>query len=129
MIVVDSSAVCELLLDRGLAGAVRARMRGHSLHAPEALGLEVQSVLRGLVLGKKIDLADAEAARVDFAAMLIATHRHEPVLDRIWELRHNYSPYDAAFVATAERLNARLLTADARMARAIGARCRFDLVT
>jgi predicted nucleic acid-binding protein len=55
-------------------------------------------------------------------------HAHEPLLDRIWELRRNVSAYDAVYLALAEVLDAILLTSDSRLARAPGAAKR-ELVT
>jgi predicted nucleic acid-binding protein len=37
------------------------------------------------------------------------------------QLRHNFSAYDATYVALAEQLDAELLTADQRLARAVRA--------
>lgn len=45
---------------------------------------------------------------------------------RVWELGGAISAYDAAYVATAERLDATLITLDARLARAPGPRCRIE---
>ena len=47
-----------------------------------------------------------------------------PLLDRVWELRGNLNPYDAADVALAERLRIPLLTADQAIAAAPGVRCK-----
>jgi predicted nucleic acid-binding protein len=49
-------------------------------------------------------------------------------LERIWELRENVTPADAAYVALAEELGAPLLTTDARLTRAVGPRCQFELI-
>jgi predicted nucleic acid-binding protein len=46
---------------------------------------------------------------------------------RAWELRTNLSAYDALYVALAEQLDAPLVTADARLARAPGLRCVVEL--
>ena len=54
---------------------------------------------------------------------------HRLLVPRVWELRDNLSAYDAAYVALAEALDAPLLTADARLTRATGPRCRFELVS
>lgn len=54
---------------------------------------------------------------------------HEPMLERIWELRENTTAYDAAYLALAEALGARLLTFDARLTRAPGHRARIELLT
>lgn len=47
---------------------------------------------------------------------------------RVWELRHNLTPYDASYVALAETLDVTLLTADGRLARAPSLRCEVELV-
>ena len=48
---------------------------------------------------------------------------HVPLLPRIWQLRHNTWPYDAAYVALAEILRAELVTLDARMEKVPGLMC------
>jgi predicted nucleic acid-binding protein len=50
------------------------------------------------------------------------------LLDRIWELRDDLSAYDATYVAVAETLEAPLVTADARLARASGSWCTVTVV-
>jgi len=55
-------------------------------------------------------------------------HSHLPLLHRIWELRHNLSAYDAAYVALAEVLEALLVTRDRRLAASSGHRARIELV-
>ena len=50
------------------------------------------------------------------------------LLSRIWELRDNVSAYDATYVAVAEALEAPLVTADGRLARAPGPRCTVTVV-
>jgi predicted nucleic acid-binding protein len=42
------------------------------------------------------------------------------LLPRIWQLRRNFSAYDAAYVALAEKLGATLITRDARLTSASG---------
>lgn len=45
----------------------------------------------------------------------------------MWELRHNLSAYDAAFVALAEQLGAALVTRDARTAAPPGHRASIEV--
>lgn len=52
-----------------------------------------------------------------------------PLLERMWELRHNITAYDAAYVALAERLDAVLITCDARLVAATESTCTFDPIT
>ncbi|KZS77345.1 hypothetical protein A4G26_21060 [Mycobacterium kansasii] len=53
---------------------------------------------------------------------------HQPLLHRVWELRHVLTTYDAAYVALAEALDVVLVTADARLSGASGTRCEIDVV-
>jgi predicted nucleic acid-binding protein len=69
----------------------------------------------------------ATAAVLDLRALPIERVPHTALLERAWALRHNLTPYDAAYVALAEALGAPLLTADRRLARASGPRCAVEL--
>jgi len=51
-----------------------------------------------------------------------------PLMGRMWELRDTIAPYDAAYVALAERLDGPLITGDDRLARSSGPYCAFDLI-
>ncbi len=55
-------------------------------------------------------------------------HTSRALWRRAWELRLNLSAYDALYVTLAEELQVPLLTADARLARAPGLRCRVELI-
>ena len=54
----------------------------------------------------------------DLADLPIVRYAHEPLLPRVWELRENFTAYDAAYVALAEAVGATLVTCDARLGRA-----------
>ena len=45
---------------------------------------------------------------------------HKMLLLRVWELRHNLSAYDAAYVALSERIGAPVITRDSQLAAAVG---------
>ena len=51
-----------------------------------------------------------------------------PLMRRAFELRHNVTPYDSAYVALAETIGCELLTADASLATAPGLRCQVRLL-
>ncbi len=70
----------------------------------------------------------ADLAVADLSELLIRRYPHRALLPRIWELRHNLTPYDAAYAALAEVLGAPLLTADAKLAGAPGLRCEVELL-
>jgi len=48
---------------------------------------------------------------------------------RVWELRHNLSAYDAAYVALAQVMSTRLVTTDGRIARAPKLGCDVVVVS
>ena len=64
----------------------------------------------------------------DLADIPLRRASHWPLLARCWELRDNLTMYDASHVALAEALDVRLLTADARIARAPGPRCPVEVL-
>lgn len=90
------------------------------LHAPSLLDVELLHALRALVRARKLSTDRASDARTDFAELAIVRYGHEPLADRIWELRDNLTAYDAAFVVLAEALGAPLVTCDSRLDKAPG---------
>lgn len=70
--------------------------------------------------------AEAEAAAadliVDLTVLPVDRWHMPPLLPRMWELRDNLTPYDAAYVALAELSGAILVTGAERIAAAPGAR-------
>ncbi|MCP9488547.1 MAG: type II toxin-antitoxin system VapC family toxin [Solirubrobacteraceae bacterium MAG38_C4-C5] len=129
MSVVDASAVVGALTDDGPDGvAYRARFSGDELAAPELVDLEVASALRAVVARGDLDGRRARRALADLATMELERHSHLALLPRIWELRDNVTPYDAAYVALAETLGVPLVTGDARLAGAPGPRCTFEVL-
>ena len=125
MIVIDASVLATALGDDGPDGTeARARIRGEDLAAPEIIDLEVTSVWRRTLS----DQRRAELALTDLAEIPLRRAPHLPLLERCWQLRHNLTPYDAAYVALAEMLEAPLLTADRRLARASGIDCHVSVL-
>jgi len=129
LIITDASFLVMALGDDGADGArARERLRGEELAAPHLVDVEVTSVLRRSVLNGTITVQRATQALQDLADLAIGRVVHTtPLLPRIWELRSNYTSYDACYVAVAELFHAPLLTYDARMASAPGARCAFEV--
>ncbi|MHB1710530.1 MAG: type II toxin-antitoxin system VapC family toxin [Acidimicrobiales bacterium] len=129
MIVVDASVLAPALADDGVDGdQARARLRRDSLAAPELIDLEVSSVLRRLLLSGQLPSRRAEMAMSDLVALPLRRVSHRVLLPRCWSFRENLTIYDASYVALAEQLDAVLVTADARLSRAPGLRCRVEVV-
>jgi predicted nucleic acid-binding protein len=122
VIVLDASAVVELVLNTAASTLVAQRIRdsSESLHAPHLLSVEVSQVLRRFSIGGVIAPETATAGLRDLQDLDVARYAHEPFLPRAWELRENLTTYDAVYVALAETLRAPLLTFDERIARAPG---------
>ena len=130
MIVVDASAMIEVLLRAPAAAAIDARLfePGETMHAPHLLDVEVAQVVRRYVANGEIDADRGRDALDDLADLRLRRYPHDLLLPRIWELRHNLTAYDAAYVALAEALAAPLLTRDRRLTAAAGVRARIELI-
>jgi predicted nucleic acid-binding protein len=130
MIVVDASAMIEVLLRAPAAAAIDARLfePGETMHAPHLLDVEVAQVIRRYVANGDIDANRGREALDDLADLRLRRYPHDVLLPRIWELRHNLTAYDAAYVALAEALEAPLLTRDRRLAAAASVRARVELI-
>lgn len=121
----DAGVVVELLV----GNLDPARLGGEDLAAPHLIDSEVTHVLRGLALRGAITEAQAARAMQGFLALTIERFPADRLRPRMWELRHNYSGYDATYVALTEALSATaLLTTDARLAAAPGARCTIEVL-
>jgi len=131
IVVLDASAALELLLRTARAPAVEARLfaPGVTAHAPHLIDVEILQVLRRCVRGRTIAEARATEALDDWRALRVRRHAHAPFLDAAWAMREGLTAYDAVYVALAEALDAPLVTADARIARAPGHGARVEVVT
>ncbi|MGW3045914.1 type II toxin-antitoxin system VapC family toxin [Kitasatospora sp. NPDC001159] len=127
MIVVDASALVLALADQGPRG-VRAREElasGGEWLAPEHIVIEVMQSLRGLYLAKELTAERVAELAGELATVTIRKVEVAPLLGRIWELKDNLTPDDAAYVAVAEQYGVPLVTADLRLMRASGPRCEI----
>ena|SRR5579871_1471253 len=122
MIVLDASPAVDWILQTSAGRRIEARIYSHNetLHAPDLLDLEVTQVLRRLLLQGVVSLRRADEAVRDLLDLRITRYPHLVLLPRIWQLRHNFSAYDAAYIVLAERLGAAIVTRDARLASASG---------
>lgn len=128
MIVVDSSAVLEALAGSDPAPGLIERLTvDGDLQAPHLIDTEILHALRRMCRRKEISLERAADALSDLADLALTRYAHEPLNDRVWELRNNLTAYDATFVALAETLDVPLITCDAPMAAAPGHAARIEL--
>lgn len=130
MIVIDASVMIDALTADGPAGRAARKAAAVDTHwcAPAHLITDVTSGIRGRLLAAKIAETRAEDAIRALATLEIELADVRPLLPRVWELRANVTPYDAAYVALAEANGCDLLTGDVRLAGAPGARCGIQVV-
>ena len=129
MIVIDASALLEVLLRTSRAPSIEARIfaPGETLHAPHLLDIEVAQVIRRFA--GKGDITDGRGREAldDLAILSFRRYPHQVLLPRIWDLRANVTAYDGAYLALAEALDAPLLTCDQRLATAARQHTRVEL--
>ena len=129
VIVLDASAALDWLLQTSAGQRIEKRIYSHheSLHAPHLLDLEVAQVLRRLVReGAVSPIARIRRSRISWTCGLLATPTscccpgfgNSVIICR---------PIDAAYVVLAEKLGARLLTRDGRLASASGHAALIEL--
>ena len=125
MIVADASACVLALLNDGEA---RAALLAESVAIPHLADSEVAHALRGQVLRESVAPDAAFTALEHWSRLGLRRWPVTGLLGRIWSLRENLSAYDATYVALAEALESRLLTADVRLAQAPGPTCAVTIV-
>lgn len=128
MIVVDCSALVAFFAAPDHNPNILSHIAtAEAIAAPDFVALEFINALRRQErvnrLGHKAGLALA-----DFQVMRIERYDRQDFVAAIWKLRHNFSAYDAAYVALAERLPAPFLSADGRLKRAVAEHTKIKLL-
>lgn len=122
--VVDASCVVAFLLDTGSVGRwCEAEVVAGDLAAPALMPFEVSNIIRRTHARGGIDQTFARQALDDLGRLDAELVPFAAVSERVWELRDNFTSYDASYVAVAELVGGRLLTLDSRVATAPGSRC------
>ncbi|MPZ00304.1 MAG: PIN domain-containing protein [Actinophytocola sp.] len=118
MIVVDASLMVAALTDDGEQGkqAYAALTSDSHWAAPAHLPVEVTSAVRGRWLARKISDERAGHVAATLPRLTVDYTSGGDIAERVWELRHNYTPYDAAYIALAELRGCTLLTLDRKLA-------------
>jgi predicted nucleic acid-binding protein len=130
VIVIDASALLEVLLRTPVGEAIEARLAKNAgeLHVPHLLDLEIAHALRRYALSRILGIDRCHRALTRLSDFPLYRHPHEHLVSRIWELRANLSAYDACYVALAEALQVPLMTHDQRLANSAGHRADIEVV-
>jgi predicted nucleic acid-binding protein len=123
-LVLDASAVVDLLLRNRNGKAVQPHLEGAELHTVAHLDAEVFSALarlhrNGTIETGAVDVRLRALARMNLFRLPITG----ALLQEAWTLRHDVMARDALYVALARRLRGQLLTTDQRLARAVPGLC------
>jgi predicted nucleic acid-binding protein len=118
-VVVDASAIVDLLVESGTARLISERLRKHGLHAPAHLDAEVLSVLGRLHRSGRLSARMVATRLARLAAASIVRHPVGPLLDAAWRLRENLRLVDGLYVALGDRLGLPVITTDRKLAAAV----------
>ena len=124
--VVDASLLVAATVDVGPEGvwAEQVVAKG-GLFAPHLALVEVTNILRRLERANQLTEFEATSACLDLLRLDIELVPFHPFAERVWDLRHNLTCYDAWYVAVAEVVKLPLATLDRRLSRASGPLCQF----
>lgn len=126
--VLDASVAVAALTEPGSPAAELLSGDDAVFHVPSIFDAEVLSALRGLVRGGKFDHTAAADLIADLMVLPVDRWHMPPLLPRMWELRENLTPYDAAYVALAEVTGSVLVTGDEGITAAPTARCTIQVI-
>ncbi|MBA3301377.1 MAG: PIN domain-containing protein [Thermoleophilaceae bacterium] len=129
MIVLDASAATGHLLDlEPQAQAIERRLSGGALHVPHVFDVEVVQAVRRQARRGLVSDAKALDALGGLSDLPLTRYPHLPLVRRMWELRENVSPADAAYLALAEALELPLVTLDTKLEGVPGIQARVEVL-
>ena len=117
MIVLDASALLELLLRTPAGLRVEERMTTEPAYAPHLLDAEVLHRLVAMGKGGLLDPSEVESGVADLRDAPIERVDHRVLLSAARRLAVALSGYDALYAALAQETGATLVTSDGRLAR------------
>ena len=125
-VVVDASLLVAALVDSGKEGKwAESAVTEDYPAGPELVLAEASNILRRLEQSGEISRLEANIAHGDLLRLDLELFPFAPFADRVWELRHNLTSYDAWYVALAEALDCPLVTLDRKLGQSSGPRCKI----
>jgi predicted nucleic acid-binding protein len=117
-VVIDSSALVELVVRSERASAVTQAVGATDMVAPDVVNPEVLSALRRLERTGTLTARRAVQAVDDLMDAPVRRFSTLPLLAEAWSLRANVAAADACYVVLARILRCPLVTADRKLSRA-----------
>ena len=117
-LVLDASAMVDLVMGAPPAPAIRLRLLGGELHAPAHFDAEVLSALGRLSRADDVPAAVVPALLPRVENARIQRHPVGPLLAGAWDRRGDLRLADALYVELAERLGAQIVSTDDRLVAA-----------
>jgi predicted nucleic acid-binding protein len=119
-VVIDASALVDLVVQSERAPAVAQAVGSTDMVAPDVVNPEVLSILRRLERTGELAAHEAVQAVEDLMDAPVRRFSTLPLLAEAWSLRANVSAADACYVVLARILRCPLVTADRKLSRAPG---------
>lgn len=119
-VVIDASAVVELLGDFTYSRAVQERLRDTRIHAPAHIDAEVLSALGRLNRAGTTGANAVEAGLNRLTQLPVRRHGLDTLVLGAWARRADIRLLDALYVELANQLHVALLTVDRKLARVCG---------
>jgi predicted nucleic acid-binding protein len=119
-VVIDASALFELVVRSELAPAVAQAVGATDMVAPDVVNPEVLSILRRVERRGTLTARRAVQAVDDLMDAPVRRFSTLPLLAEAWTLRADVTAADACYVVLARVLRCPLVTADRRLSRSPG---------
>lgn len=116
-LVIDASAMVDLLLAPSAALAISSAISMHRCHAPAHFDAEVLSALGRLNRAGELDDAAVSIRLERLGELPLQREPLAPLLVGAWQRRYSVRLADAIYLALAERLDAVVMTTDERLVR------------
>ena len=117
-VIVDASALVDVLIGTDHAAASRARLHDTAWHAPAHIDAEVLSALGRLARAGQLQPDEVTERLELLASMPMRREPLPPLLAGAWDRRGDVRLVDALYLELANQFQVRLVTTDQRLARA-----------
>ena len=118
-VVLDASAAAEIVVRTTIGRRLLALVpRDRTWWVPDHFHVETAGAIRRMLNNELVDVTRANAALERLLTLPVTVSRSQPLIAEAWTYRNNLIIHDAVYVVLARHLDAPLLTADRRIARA-----------